>query len=327
MPRRIRILVASAAITLTCFLAASAAEATFPGTNGRIAFSQGDLVAPIGGEGGDLSIHSQIFTIGRGGGGLTQLTHVAADQSAGSPDWSPNGDRIVYESNESGSYQIWLMDANGTRQTQLTDDATFESFQPSFSPDGDQILFSRCGEPLGFIAFCDIAVINANGTGLQTLLRAGRWSNVRPVYSPDGRQIAFSTDRGGRQSAVWVMEADGSSLERLTPTKLRAFWPDWSPDGKRILFSDHCCVPHSNLWTVRPTGSGLTRLSHVAGRFDAAFASYSPDGKRIVTFFSRGCDDSGSCTHFYTLHADGTHFHRVVTGKGHTFLTDWGPGG
>ncbi|OLE37123.1 MAG: hypothetical protein AUG48_05295 [Actinobacteria bacterium 13_1_20CM_3_68_9] len=77
---------------------------------------------------------------------------------------------------------------------------------------------------------------------------------------------------------------------------------------------------------MRPDGSGLTKLTDVAQQLDAAFASFSPDQQRIVTFFSQGCADS-PCQHFFTLHSDGTHFHRVVTGEPDTFLTDWGPGG
>ncbi len=314
------------AIAVAALLAAAPAGATFPGSNGRIAFSQSDLVAPIGGEGGNLSAHSQVFTINPDGSGLAQLTNVAADQAAGSPDFSPDGERIVYESNESGSFQIWVMDASGSNQTQLTDRDGFENFQPSFSPDGSKIVFSRCGEPFGFIAYCDVGVINADGTGLHSLPRGGHWVNNRPVYSPDGQQIAFSSDRGGRQSAVFVMNADGSSRQRLTPTKLRAFWPDWSPDGEKILFSDHCCLPHSNLWTVRPDGSDRTRLTDVATERDAAFATFSPDGTRIVTFYSRGCGASG-CHHLFTLDANGSDFQKVVTGVPDTFLSDWGPGG
>ena len=328
MTGRARALIACAAVGLIGLVSAATAQATFPGTNGRIAFSQGALTPPIGGEPGDLSEHSQVFTIGANGGGLTQLTHVAQDQGAGSPDWSPDGKRIVYESNQSGAFHVWVMNANGSAQTQLTHQSGFEDFQPSWSPDGKKILFSHCGEPFGpgFIVYCDIDVMNANGTHVKTLLSSGHWSNVRPNYSPDGKKIAFSSDRGGLQSAVWVMDADGSALKRLTAPSLRAFWPDWAPGGHRILFSDHCCLPHSNLWTVRPDGSGLTKLTDVAQQLDAAFASFSPNGQRIVTFFSQGCGDS-PCQHFYTLHSDGTHFQRVVTGKPDTFLTDWGPGG
>jgi dipeptidyl aminopeptidase/acylaminoacyl peptidase len=306
-------------------IAAAPATATFPGSNGRIAFSQADLIPPIGGEPGDLSAHSQVFTIRPGGAGLVQLTHVASDQAAGAPDWSPDGQRIVYESNETGSFEIWSMDADGGNQTQLTGEPGFEDFLPSWSPNGDRILFSHCGEPFGFIAFCDIDSMNANGGDVKTLLSSGHWVNVRAEYSPNGNRIAFSSDRGGFQSAVWVMKSDGSDLHRLTRPRLRAFWPDWRPDGKRILFSDNCCLPHSNLWSVRPNGHGLRQLTHVSQRLDAAFGSYSPNAKRIVTFFTKGCHNS-PCRHFSTFHADGSHRHKVVTGKPNTFLTDWGPG-
>ncbi len=326
--RRGRVLIPVAVLALLGALVAAPAQATFSGSNGRIAFSQGDLVPPIGGESGDLGIRSQVFTINPNGSGLKQLTHVAAGKSAGSPDWSPDGERIVYESNQSGDFHIWVMNANGSGKTQLTHQSGFEDFQPSWSPDGKKILFSHCGEPFGpgFIVYCDIDVMNANGTHVKTLLSSGHWSNVRANYSPDGGRITFSSDRGGLASAVWVMKANGSGLERLTRPKLRAFWPDWAPSGHRILFSDNCCLPHSNLWTVRPDGSGTKKLTHVPQGVDAAFGSYSPNGRRVVTFFSRGCANS-PCRHFSTLRSDGSHFDRVVTGKTNTFLTDWGPGG
>jgi TolB protein len=316
----IRVLLVSAVVAVAGLLGATAAGAAFPGSNGPIAFSQGDLLPPIGGEPSDLSAHSQIFTIDPDGSSRTQLTHVAGDQAAGSPDISPSGERIVYESSESGSFNVWVMNADGSHQKQLTDEAGFEDFQPSWSPDGKSILFSRCGEPFGFISYCDIAAIRANGSNEATLLSAGHWTNVRPTYSPDGQRIAFSSDKGGLQSAVWVMNSDGSSPKRLTKPRLRASWPDWAPDGRRILFADHCCVPHSNLWTVRASGGGLKQLTHVPSDRDTAFASFSPNGKAILTVFFAPRGPT-----LRTLRADGSHPQRLVTGKDF-FLSDWGPG-
>jgi len=309
------------AVAAIGLLAAAPASATSPGKNGRIAFSQGDVF-----PGGSEFAHSQVFTIGAQGTGLAQLTHVASDQNASAPDWSSDGQQIAYNSNESGGFGIWSMDANGDNQTQLTNASGFEDFLPSWSPNGNRIVFSRCGEPFGSIAFCNLDSMNANGGGVKTLLSAGHWTNLNASYSPNGDRIVFESDRGGLQSAIWVMKADGSALHRLTPPRLRAFTPDWAPSGKRILFSNNCCLPHSNLWTVRPNGHGLRQLTHVGRRQDLAFASYSPNGKRIVAHFSRGCGDT-PCRHFFTFHADGSHAHKVVTRVPNTFLTDWGPGG
>ena len=84
MTGRARAMIICAAVGLIGLVSAAPAQATFPGSNGRIAFSQGDLMPPIGGEPSDLSAHSQVFTIGPDGGGLAQLTHVgASDQGAG----------------------------------------------------------------------------------------------------------------------------------------------------------------------------------------------------------------------------------------------------
>jgi Tol biopolymer transport system component len=313
----VRVLVVLTAVAVAGFAGASTASGAFPGTNGQIAFSPTPLLPPIGGEPGDLETHSQVFAIQPDGTGLTQLTHVAEDLVAGSPDISPNGKRIVYQSNESGSFNVWVMDIDGGHQTQLTDESGFEDFQPSWSPDGKSILFSRCGEPFGYITYCDIESMKANGSNEQALLSAGHWLNVRPTYSPNGSKISFSSDKGGLTSTVWVMNADGSSPKRLTKARQRAFWPDWAPDGKRILFGDHCCVPHSNLWTVRPDGSGLRKLTHVPPDQDAGFASFSPNGREILTvLFTRHGPT------LQTLRSNGGHFRQV---SGHeAFLSDWG---
>jgi Tol biopolymer transport system component len=305
---------------------AAPAEATFPGTNGRIAFSRG----PVFPDGGELSLHSQIFTIEASGGGLRQLTHVSKSQSAALPDWSPDGKRIAFASNRSGQFGIWVMNADGAGQTRLSGGKGFGDFYPSWSPDGGRILYSHCADPagLGFFSQCDIDVMNSDGSGRKTLLSSGRWLNSHPQFSPNGEQIAFGSDRGGLQGAIWVMGADGSSPVRITKPRLRAFWPDWSPSGDRILFSDHCCVEHSNIYTVRPDGSGLESVTSMkALSVDAAFPSYSPDGTKISFLFDKECPQAPPfCTSFYTADADGSGFDRVLTERAGTLVTDWGPG-
>src|SRR5215472_15623019 len=246
----------AAASTAAVHTGATADTATAVAANGRIAFSQWDLL-----PGGNLSGHSNVYTINPDGTGLRQLTHVGANQAAGAPDWSPGGDKIVYASNQTGDYRIWVMNADGSGQARVADDPGFADLDPAWSPDGTRILFSRCDDHLGFILTCDLEVMNAAGGGMRRLA-GGHWTYVRGQYSPDGRRIVVAADRGGFLSALWVMRADGTGLHRITRPSLEAFWPGWSPDGRRIVFTDNCCQGGSNIWTVRPDGTGLRELTH-----------------------------------------------------------------
>jgi Tol biopolymer transport system component len=83
---------------------------------GRIVFSM-----PAFGQNGESS---NVFTIRTDGSDLVQLTkEKGGDVNAGADSWSPDGTKIAYVTNRSGSYQIWTMNADGTEQKQLTDAA------------------------------------------------------------------------------------------------------------------------------------------------------------------------------------------------------------
>ncbi len=281
---------------------------------GRIAFSQWDLL-----PGGNLTGHSNVYTINPNGTGRRQLTHVSTAHAAGAPDWSADGRKIVYESNQSGDYRIWAMNANGSSKRRLTNDPGFADLEPAWSPDGNRILFSRCDDHLGFIADCDLEVMNAKDTGMRKLA-SGHWTWLRGEFSPDGRHIVVGADKGGLLSALWVLRADGTGLRRITRPSLQAFWPGWSPDGRRIIFTDNCCQSGSNIWTVRPSGKGLRELTHLPPQRQVGFASYSPDGRRIVLL----PPETTCCQSFAVMNADGSGLHSVHTGVPNTFLTDWG---
>jgi TolB protein len=293
-------------------LGAPEAHATFPGTNGRIAFVES--------QGGN-----DIFSMNPDGTDVQQLTHFAPQHNASNESWSPDGSTLVFErSNSRFRHQaIWVMQADGTNQHRLFADPWFEDHTPSFSPDGTKILFSRCQPDIGGEHRCAVTTVNADGTRMQALTTPSAEEKVFwPVYSPDGSQVAFSVFYGrGVIAGIFVMDADGSNIHLVTPAKLRAWIPSWAPDGSRLVFGTHCCDPKNpTIWTVRPDGTGLRQVTDPGRRHDFQ-PVYSPDGTKIV--FERDNADYSSWG-LYTMNPDGTGVTRIP-GAIFAFGAAWQP--
>lgn len=166
--------------------------------------------------------NDDVFVIDADGTGLTQLT--ASPGNDALPAYSPDGDKIVFTSDRSGTPQVWVMNANGASQTQLTFDGLAKDQVPDWSPDGSQLAYAAC-VPDGP---CDIWVMDANGSGQHPVL-AGPMDDFGPAWSPDGTQIAFVRfdDR-----TVYVANADGTGEYAVQPLRRQAV-PAWQPRGER----------------------------------------------------------------------------------------------
>lgn len=290
------------ASTMVAFAAPEPAQATFPGSNGRIAF----LRTYPGGE---------IYTVDPDGTDIRQLTHLAPHHLAQSPAWSPDGSQIVFERFDPalGHNHIWIMEADGSSLHRLFPDPWFTDHTPSFSPDGTKVLFSRCQDdpPPADQGRCAVATVNVDGTGITRLTDPQAEERVFwAMYSPDGTQIAFSVFYGrGVGAGIFVMNADGSNVDLVTPPKLGAWTPDWAPDGSRLVFTTHCCDPKTSaIWAVNPDGTGLVQITAPGERHDFQ-PIYSPDGTRIV--FER---DNVDYTKYglFTMNPDGTGIIRII---------------
>ena len=157
----------------------------------------------------------------------TRLTvHDAFDSG---PDWSPDGRRIAFASDRDGSFEVYVMNADGSGVTRLTKNDAVD-VSPTWSPDGRRIAFSSTRD-----GSFEIYVMNADGSGV-TRLTVNDAYDVYPAWSPDGRHIAFDSDRDGNRE-IYVMNADGSGVTRLTDHGADDFTPAWSPDGLRIAFT------------------------------------------------------------------------------------------
>jgi Tol biopolymer transport system component len=299
-------------ILFACAVAAAlgavhSAGATYPGANGRIAFSTDQ----------DPNGSVEIYTVNPNGSGETQLTHGEFGH-AQYPIWSPDGSKIVFQADGSGTSQLYVMSATGNGAHLLFSDPANNDGNAHFSPDGSKIAYSSCNQ----FGACTIDVIKSDGSGAATQLTSLPWQAFDPAWSPDGTKIAFGSNQDGLLSAIWVMNADGTNQHRLTAPALEAFYPDWSPDGTHILFEDLCCQFGTNVWVMNADGSGQKQITHMPNKHQDGFAHYSPDGKKIVLIadlnYSNGLSD------LYTMDATGKHLTAIVRDQPGVFFSDWG---
>lgn len=198
----------------------------------RLAFvSFRDTVAGKWGM-GPGSIYVMDFDPENGTGGENAMRVTDRDMNAGWPTWSPDGRRIAFHSDLNGEWDIWIIDLESSKLTNLTNHPSDDRY-PAWSPDGDKIAFTskRSGQE-------DIWLMNVDGSDARNLTPTpGR--DRYPMWSPDGRRIAFNTNRDGDQE-IYVMDADGQNQANVTnsPDSTEGL-ADWSPDGKRwVLYSD-----------------------------------------------------------------------------------------
>ena len=140
-----------------------------------------------------------------------------------------------------------------------------------------------------------------------------------PVWSPDGSRIAFLSSRGGNRANIYVMNADGSGVRRLTTDSVFATSRySWSPDGSRLAFAGGQTTGH--IFVVTADGSGLTRLTSDSAADGAP--AWSPDGTKIA--FVRA---DGSYSRIYVMNADGLAVIRLTNAGAADYDPRWSASG
>jgi Tol biopolymer transport system component len=271
-----------------------AANASFPGINGKLAFTG--------------TSNWEIHTINPDGSNEAILTD--SGRFNDTPAWSADGTKIAFarEINYNNDYDIFVIDANGANEHDITLGRPASERAPTWTPDG-RIVFTSAPYPNGGLP--QIYVMNADGSNVLQVTNDTDIAAEDPVVSPDGSLIVFvdgfityslfETDFSGRERVLW----DGPGV---------ASSPEWSPDGKKIVFMRQR-ARKKTIWVINRGGHGATMLSNISHPRDE-YPTWSPDGTQIA--FIRYGD-------VYVMNADGTNPVDIAPSTSTEVELRWGP--
>jgi hypothetical protein len=210
---------------------------------------------------------------------------IASTRADISPQFSPDGKRIAFESDRDGYPEIWVAASDGSGAAQLTTLKAPRSGSPRWSPDGTEIVFDSLAAGNN-----DIWMVGSEG-GPAKQLTTEPSNDARPSFSRDGRSIYFRSDRSGSQQ-IWKIPSSAPFRPAVRLTQNGGGDAVEATDGKLLYYTK----PAGGLWTMPVEGGeGTLLLEHVLpglwaltenGIYYLDLAARSPEGVTPIMWFS-----------------------------------------
>ena len=233
------------------------------------------------------------------GANLQYLTDSSALVLA--PRFSPQGDRILYTSYETGFPEVYVMDVSTVSRRSLSDGQGTMSFAPRFAPDGRMVAYSLSDQG----GNTDLYVMDLE-TGAKRRLTEAPSIETAPSFSPDGSRIVFESDRSGSPQ-LYVMPAAGGQAQRISFGSGRYGTPVWSPRGDLIAFTKQN-AGRFHIGVMRTDGSEERLLT---SSFLDEGPTWSPNGR--VVMFTRETQGATGAPAVHSVDVTGRNLRRVPT--------------
>ncbi|MFH1729741.1 MAG: hypothetical protein ABIA04_15120 [Pseudomonadota bacterium] len=230
-----------------------------------------------------------------------------------SPAWSSDGKKIVFVSDRRGSWELNIIDWIQKKIYPITKLET-TIISPTFNPTNDEIVAAMSVKG-------DTKLFRFSQTGkmLQQLTKGWNSMDIQPSFSPDGTKIAFSSSRSGRPQ-IYVMDANGNNVKRLTFGEMKDQCPAWSPKGDKIVYASQDADKHMDIFVINADGSGQPqRLTYDSRNNEDP--TWSPDGR----FIAFSTDRERGKYHVWIMNKDGKNARPLTKGKGEYIIPSWSP--
>jgi len=225
------------------------------------------------------------------------------------PTPAPLGAKIVFARREAPDFRIYIMNADGSNEYPLTDNAV--DVKPSLSPDGTKIAFARYEQN------SNIFVMNVDGSNPVSL--TNNQTDDAPDWSPDGTKIVFQSERDG-DTEIYVMNSDGTNPTRLTNSLNYDVEPVWSPDGTKIAFTSFRNNDNAQVFVMNANGSNPIQLTNcIQG---CRMPSWSPDSSQIA--FVNAVEGTHE---IFKMNADGSNQLRLTNVPAEDLYPSWSTDG